>query len=135
MLQLIKSLSLNLFFSAYTYTAMLICPKRPSPFTISVGNIYDYACPLLDAPFSTAASPAETRLIESLVECCKEHPEPARFPQVLKILARVSLRWKESKLLAKILRICEADKDIDILGVETFVQVYSAAPSPELTDL
>ncbi|KAJ7689580.1 hypothetical protein B0H17DRAFT_1202218 [Mycena rosella] len=111
----------------YKRTILLIWPKdSDADLSVTVGDIYDYACNRLQSSFTVAPTDTERKLVDQLLRCCMTRPQEAKFPRVVQVLRESADRWNDVAILLHALKACGVDKNTDRMGPEGFVSAYQA---------
>ncbi|KAJ7641775.1 hypothetical protein FB45DRAFT_900986 [Roridomyces roridus] len=109
----------------YKRSVLLIWPKSGDmERKVSAGDVYDHACNALRGISSVQPTKREKQLVENLLACCETRPKEAKFPRAVQALRKCAIQWKDARVLLRALKVCGADRNIDILGVEGFVSAY-----------
>ncbi|KAJ7472161.1 hypothetical protein FB451DRAFT_1135007 [Mycena latifolia] len=111
----------------YERTVLLLWPKDSDvDLSVTVGDIYDYACNALRTSFTVAPTEREKKLDVRLLSCCQTRPQEAKLQQVVQVLRESADRWNDVEILLRALRACGVDKKTHLMGVEGFVSAYQA---------
>ncbi|KAJ7722655.1 hypothetical protein DFH07DRAFT_971838 [Mycena maculata] len=111
----------------YNRTALLLWPKDTDvDFSVTIGDIYDYACNALRSSLTVAPTKKEKKLVDKLLACCQIRRQEAKLSQVVQVLRESADRWNDVQVLLQALKTCGVDKNIDLMGVEGFVSAYQA---------
>ncbi|KAF7354644.1 hypothetical protein MSAN_01378000 [Mycena sanguinolenta] len=111
----------------YNRTVLLLWPKDSDlDLSVTVGDIYDYASNALRSSLTDVPSKRERRLINQLLVCCQTRRKNAKLGQAVQVLRECADRWNDVEMLLRAMKVCGADKNIDLVGVEGFVSVYQA---------
>ncbi|KAJ7187180.1 hypothetical protein C8R46DRAFT_285837 [Mycena filopes] len=111
----------------YKRTVLLIWPKDGhTDCSVSVGNVYDYACNALKNSVTVSPTKREKKLVDQLLDCCRAHPQEAELRQVLQVLRESADRWNDVDTLLRTMRACGVEKNTDLMGLEAFVSAYQA---------
>ncbi|KAJ6510811.1 hypothetical protein C8R45DRAFT_1161869 [Mycena sanguinolenta] len=87
-------------------TVLLIWPKgSDTDLSVSLGDIYDYACDALRRSLSTRRNEANLKT-------------------TVQVLRQSADRWNDPQILLRTLKACGVDKNTDIMGLEGFVSAY-----------
>ncbi|KAJ7457358.1 hypothetical protein FB451DRAFT_1098079 [Mycena latifolia] len=111
----------------YKRTVLLMWPKdSDADLSVTVGDIYDYACNALRTSFTVAPTEREKKLVQRLLSCCQTRPQEAKLQQVVQVLRESADRWNDEQVLLRALKACGVDKNTHLMGVEGFVSAYQA---------
>ncbi|KAJ7218972.1 hypothetical protein B0H12DRAFT_326780 [Mycena haematopus] len=111
----------------YQRTVLLIWPKDSNiDLSVSVGDIYDYACNALRSSLTVSPTDRERKLVNRLLQRCQTHPNETKLKSTVQVLRESADRWNDAQILLQTLKACGVDKNIDLLGPEGFVSAYQA---------
>ncbi|KAJ6510824.1 hypothetical protein C8R45DRAFT_1068742 [Mycena sanguinolenta] len=111
----------------YERTVLLIWPKDSDmDLSVTVGDIYDYACNALRSSLTVSPTDKEKKLIARLLQCCQTRRNEAKLKSTVQVLRESADRWNEPQILLQTLKACSVDKNTDLMGPEGFVSAYQA---------
>ncbi|KAJ7666689.1 hypothetical protein DFH06DRAFT_1184497 [Mycena polygramma] len=111
----------------YNRTVLLIWPRDSAiDSSVSVGDVYDYACNALRSSLTVAPTGREKKLIDQLLQRCQTHRQEAKLQQVVQVLRESADRWNDVQILLRTLKACGVDKNSNLMGPEGFVSAYQA---------
>ncbi|KAK0455541.1 uncharacterized protein EV420DRAFT_576475 [Desarmillaria tabescens] len=130
-----KDLVTGDYLEVWKDTLLVLCGDPPS-WTVTVGDVFDYACDHLELSQSPKAGTNENKLVEALLECCKK-PQSLKRPMADKeaklkraamLLVDIASRWNDVGLFDKTVEAYDIRRKIDRIGSQGFVTAYNTFP-------
>ncbi len=109
---------------------------RDPSWTVSPGEVFDYACDHLESSQSATAGTNEIKLVDALLQCCKK-PQPRKRPaadkekklkRAAELLVKAASRWNDIDLFFKAAEACDIRRKINRIGSDGFVMAYHTFP-------
>ncbi|KAJ6620296.1 hypothetical protein B0H10DRAFT_2216084 [Mycena sp. CBHHK59/15] len=115
----------------YKRTVLLLWPRFKSDLTVSVGNIYEFACDTLGVSDSFRPTRQEKKLVDNFIHWCWTEHRDAKLMGALNLLRETAYRWNDVDILLRAMEACGVERRIDLMGVEDIVtacQAFGWAP-------
>jgi hypothetical protein len=88
--------------------------------SVTIGDVYDYACTALATSVTTTPTRREKLLVENLLKSQESSPRKTA-QHAVKALVYSANRWKDVDVLFRTLKVFRIDKKTSLLGVEDIV--------------